>query len=277
MSGAGKTTVAHALEDEGFFVIDNLPIAMICRLTELVLESRGEVTKVALVVDVRESGYLQGLKPVVEILRGQGLRVEVLFLDCADEVIMRRFTETRRRHPVLKSETVEEGIRMERELLKDVKVIADRTVDTTYMNVHQLKKMVEDFAGEPLSSDKLKVSVMSFGFKYGIPQQADVVFDARFLPNPFFIPKLKGLTGMDQAVAEFVLSHVEAREYIDLVMKLLEFQLPFFSAEGKVYLNVAIGCTGGQHRSVAIAENISSRLREKGVPVKCWHRDIDKK
>lgn len=276
MAGSGKTTVAHALEDEGFFVIDNLPIALIARLTELLLQARAEVSRLALVVDAREGIYLKELPSTLDGLRETGCKVEVLFLEAGDEALNRRFKETRRRHPLSKGGSIEDGIRVERLLLRDVKAISDRTIDTTDMNVHQLRKVVEDFVGESHSTDRMSVSVQSFGFKYGIPTQADLVFDARFLPNPYFIPKFKGLKGTEPSVAAFVVQSPEAQEFISIIMRLLEFQIPLFAAEGKVYLNVAFGCTGGQHRSVAIAEEVSARLREKGVPVKCRHRDVDR-
>jgi UPF0042 nucleotide-binding protein len=276
MSGSGKTTAAHALEDEGFFVIDNLPTSLIVRLTELFIQSRTEVTRLALVVDAREGAYLRDLPAAIEGLRSLGAKVEVLFLDSSDEQLHRRFRETRRRHPLSKTGSIEDGIRTERDLLSPVNAASDRTIDTSDMNVHQLRKVVEDFVGGAHAGGRLGVSVLSFGFKYGLPTHADVVFDARFLPNPYFIPKFKGLSGREPAVAEFVLGSRESEEFVRLVMQMLEFQIPLFSAEGKVYLNVAFGCTGGRHRSVAIAEEVTRRLAAAGVTVKCRHRDIDK-
>jgi UPF0042 nucleotide-binding protein len=276
MSGSGKTTAAHALEDAGFFCIDNLPPALIGRLTDLLIQSGGEVTRVALVVDVREGKYLKDLPATLETLRTEGCRVEVLFLDSGDDVLARRFTETRRRHPLAAKGTVEDGIREERALLEPLRGLSDRVIDTSAMTVHDLRKVVEEFVGDAGVAGTMSVAVISFGFRYGLPVQCDLVFDARFLPNPFYVPKFKGMTGSAPAVADFVLSNADGREFVARVMDLLGFLIPRFMAEGKVYLNVGIGCTGGRHRSVAIAEELKQRLTESGVAAVCRHRDIDR-
>ncbi|MFA6033950.1 MAG: RNase adapter RapZ [Myxococcota bacterium] len=265
MSGSGKSTASHALEDAGFFCIDNLPPTLFGRLTELLVQSGGEIARLALVVDSREGSFLKDLPATLDRLRREGCKVEVLFLDASDEVLARRFTETRRRHPLSVAGSAEDGIRRERGLLVGIRAMSDRIIDSTELNVHQLKKAVEEFTGETHLSGRINISVISFGFKYGLPSMADLVFDARFLPNPYFIPKFKGMKGTEPSVAEFVLQSAEAAEFLELLMRLLQFQIPLFEAEGKVYLNVAIGCTGGQHRSVAIAGEITRRLAAAGL------------
>ncbi|MBI5529214.1 MAG: RNase adapter RapZ [Deltaproteobacteria bacterium] len=276
MSGSGKTTAAHALEDAGFFCIDNLPPALIGRLTDLLVQSGGEVARVALVVDVREGIYLKDLPATIDGLRTEGCRVEVVFLDSGDDTLARRFKETRRRHPLSTKGTVEDGISEERTLLKPLRGMSDRVIDTSGMTVHDLRKVVEEFVGDPAGTGAMSVAVISFGFRYGLPLQSDLVFDARFLPNPFYVPKFKGMKGNEPAVAEFVLSNADGREFVARVMDLLGFLIPRFRAEGKVYLNVGIGCTGGLHRSVAIAEELARRLAASGVAAVCRHRDVDR-
>lgn len=276
MSGSGKTTAAHALEDAGFFVIDNLPPVLTGRLTELLVQSGGEVTRVALVIDAREGIYLKDLPATIEHLRHEGCRVELLYLDSTDAALGRRFTETRRRHPLSKGGALEDGIREERALLAGLKALADRAVDTSELTVHQLRKVVEDFIGDAAGAGLIAVTVISFGFKYGLPTQSDLVFDVRFLPNPFFVPKFKGMTGLEPAVAAFVNESPDAQAFIARAMDMLGFLIPRFAAEGKVYLNVAIGCTGGRHRSVAIVGELTRLLTQQGVEARCRHRDIDR-
>jgi UPF0042 nucleotide-binding protein len=276
VAGSGKTTALRALEDAGFYCIDNLPIVFLDRLLDLVGRTAGEVSKLALVVDARELRFLGEAPRVIEELRRGGTPVEVLYLDAREDVLVRRFSETRRRHPLAgESGTVPEGIAAERQALAALRGLADEVVDTSDMNVHQLKDMVQSrFGGSQVG--RMGVTVVSFGYRYGLPSHADIVLDARFLKNPYFVTELRPLTGADAPVARYVLEQPESATFLDKASGLCEFLLPRFHVEGKSYLTIAVGCTGGRHRSVAIAEALGSRLSEAGNAVRVWHRDIGK-
>jgi RNase adapter protein RapZ len=275
VSGSGKSTALRALEDAGFYCVDNLPIIIVEKLLELSGHTAGEVSRIALGVDAREGRFLSEAPRVIRELREQGADVQVLFLDSSDEILVRRYSETRRRHPLAGEGTVEDGIAAERRTLADLKALADEVVDTTTLNVHELKRLVaRRFVGS--ETTKLGVTVVSFGFRFGIPTHADLVLDVRFLPNPFFIPELKPFPGTDPRVSEFVLSQPDARAFLDRITDLLGFLLPRYRTEGKSYLTIAIGCTGGKHRSVALATALAERLSSGGQPVRLWHRDVEK-
>ncbi|HYX90224.1 MAG TPA: RNase adapter RapZ [Myxococcaceae bacterium] len=274
MSGSGKSTSIHALEDVGFFCIDNLPVVLMPKLTELAAHGEG-FPRLALVIDAREGLFLKDAPRYLEEARRGGHRVEVLFLDASDEALIRRFSETRRRHPLAPAGTIEDGIRRERDALADLREIADQVIDTTPLNVHDLKRMVQArFSPEP--ANKPSISVMSFAYRYGVPPQADLVFDVRFLPNPYFVPELKPHPGTDRRVEEYVLAQQDARTFLDRADDLCSFLLPRYRAEGKSYLTIAVGCTGGRHRSVVIAAALARRLEASGTDVRLWHRDVDK-
>ncbi|AKJ07606.1 UPF0042 nucleotide-binding protein [Archangium gephyra] len=273
MSGSGKSTAIRALEDVGFFCIDNLPVLLLPKLTELA--GGGQFSHLALVVDAREGIFLHEAPRVLDEVRRAGHHVEVLFLDASDESLIRRFSETRRRHPLAPTGSVSEGIQAEREALKDLRELADQVIDSSVLNVHDLKRMVQArFNPEPASGPSL--SVMSFGFRHGVPPQADLVFDVRFLPNPYFVPELKGLTGKDPRVASYVLDREETKQFVEKVVDLCRFLFPRYQKEGKAYLTVALGCTGGKHRSVAIAEELRKRLVGDHPRVQLWDRDVEK-
>jgi UPF0042 nucleotide-binding protein len=276
VSGSGKTTALRALEDVGFYCVDNLPIVFLEKLLELSGHTAGEVSRLALVVDAREGRFLADAPHVIQQIRDEGADVEVLFLDASDESLVRRYSETRRRHPLAgESGTVPDGIAAERRALAALKAIADEVVDTTTLNVHELKRLVNRrFSGG--DGARLGVTVVSFGFRFGIPTHADVVLDVRFLPNPFFIPELKPYAGTDARVSEFVLGQPDAKAFLDRLGDLFAFLLPRYRSEGKSYLTVAIGCTGGRHRSVALAGALAERLEAAGQPVRLWHRDVEK-
>ena len=276
LSGSGKTTALRALEDAGFYCVDNLPIVFLEKLLELSGHTAGEVSRIALVVDAREGRFLAEAPRVIEEVRQKGIGVEVLFFDATDESLVRRYSETRRRHPLAgDGGSVPDGIATERRALAGLKAIADEVVDTTTLNVHELKRLVtRGFAGS--EGARLGVTVVSFGFRFGIPTHADLVLDVRFLPNPFFIPELKPFPGTDPKVAGFVLGQPDARAFLDRLVELLGFLLPRYRSEGKTYLTVAIGCTGGKHRSVALSAALAERLEAGGQPVRLWHRDVDK-
>ncbi len=273
MSGSGKSTAIRALEDAGFFCIDNLPVLLLPKLTELA--GSGQIERMALVVDVREGIFLKEAPRVLDEVRRAGHQVEVLFLDSSDDSLIRRFSETRRRHPLAPTGTVADGIAAEREELRDLRELADQVIDSSALNVHDLKRMVQArFSPEPAAGPSL--SVMSFGYRHGVPPQADLVLDVRFLPNPYFVPELKGLTGKNPKVAAYVLEREETQQFLEKVVDLCRFLFPRYQKEGKAYLTVALGCTGGKHRSVAIAAELTRRLQPEIPRIQLWDRDIEK-
>ncbi len=276
VSGSGKSTALRALEDAGFYGVDNLPILFLDKLLELSGHTAGEVSRIALVVDAREQRFLADAPQVIDEVRRKGNDVQVLFLDASDESLVRRYSETRRRHPLAgETGTVPDGIAAERRALADIEALADEVIDTTSLNVHELKQLVTRrfAAGE---GARLGVTLVSFGFRFGIPAHADMVVDVRFLPNPFFIPELKPHPGTDPRVSGFVLGQPDAKAFLERLGDLLSFLLPRYRAEGKSYLTLAVGCTGGKHRSVALAAALAERLEASGQPVRLWHRDLDK-
>jgi UPF0042 nucleotide-binding protein len=275
VSGSGKSTALRALEDAGFYCVDNLPILFLEKLLELSGHTAGEVSRIALVVDAREGRFLAEAPRVIREVRQKGSDVQVLFLDASDESLVRRYSETRRRHPLAGEGSVPDGISAERRALAEIKAVADEVIDTTTLNVHELKRLVSRrfVAGDGV---RLGVTLVSFGFRFGIPTHADMVLDVRFLPNPFFIPELKPYPGTDPRVAGFVLGQPDAKAFLDRLAELSGFLLPRFRNEGKSYLTIAIGCTGGKHRSVALAAAFAERLESSGQPVRLWHRDLDK-
>jgi len=277
LSGSGKTTALRALEDAGFYCVDNLPIVLMEKLVELSGHTAGEVSRLALVVDAREGRFLGDAPRIIQEIRAKGTDVEVLFFDASDESLVRRYSETRRRHPLAgEGGTVPDGIATERRALADLKAIADEVVDTTTLNVHELKRLVSRRFAVGGEGARLGVTVVSFGFRFGIPTHADLVLDVRFLPNPYFIPELKPLPGTDPKVASFVLGQPDAKAFLERVVDLLGFLLPRYRSEGKTYLTIAIGCTGGKHRSVALSAALAERLEASGQPVRLWHRDVEK-
>ncbi|MGQ0508010.1 MAG: RNase adapter RapZ [Myxococcaceae bacterium] len=274
LSGSGKSTAIRALEDAGFFCIDNLPVTLLPKLTELA-GMGGQINRLALVVDARERVFLKEAPRVLEESRKAGHQIEVLFLDSSDDSLIRRFSETRRRHPLAPEGSVVEGIRLERAALKDLREMADTVIDTSVLNVHDLKRLVQArLAPEPSTAPS--ISVVSFGYRYGVPTQADLVFDVRFLPNPYFVPELKALTGKNEEVAKYVLERPESQTFLDKIVDLCGFLFPRYQKEGKAYLTVALGCTGGKHRSVAIAHALTERLKPTVSRVQLWDRDVEK-
>ncbi len=274
MSGSGKSTAIRALEDSGYFCIDNLPVLLLPRLTELA-ELGGTSTRLGLVIDAREGTMLAEAPRVLADLRREGHQVAVLFLDASDDSLQRRFSETRRRHPLAPEGTVAEGLHRERRMLQELRLMADQVIDTTALTVHELKREVQARFGEE-GNGQPNLTLLSFGYRYGVPPQADLLFDARFLPNPFFVPELKGLTGLDRRVSQYVLEADGAVEFLARVESLCEFLFPRYQREGKVYLTVGLGCTGGKHRSVALAEELLRRLGKSFPGIRSQHRDIDK-
>lgn len=282
MSGSGKTNALRALEDSGYYAIDNLPVPLIERVVELFSGPEGPVERLALVVDARTMGQGEGsgdlsfVPQALQRFRDAGHRVELLYLDTLDEVLVRRFSETRRRHPLGADGSVRDGIRTERGLLAHLETSATLRLDTSEMSVHDLRREVQQRYGERGDDDapQLRVTAMSFGFKHGVPSEADLVLDVRFLPNPYFVPELRPRTGQDPAVSSFVLERDETREFQGHVHRMLEFLLPQYEREGKAYLTIAFGCTGGRHRSVALTVELARWLGERGFPGRVVHRDV---
>jgi UPF0042 nucleotide-binding protein len=275
LSGSGKSTALKVLEDLGFYCIDNLPVALMPRFLELWQSSREDVGRVALGVDVRERRFPQDFPRVFDELRGAGIVLEVIYLEASDDVLVRRFSETRRPHPAADGGTVADGIRREQAALRDVRELADRIVDTSALTVHELRAALRELLETP-DAGTMTVSLVSFGYKYGLPTDADIALDCRFLPNPFFVEELRAKTGADPEVAAYVLERPDARELLGHVMGLLDFALPRFHREGKSYLTIAVGCTGGRHRSVALVEALRQRLAGRGYRVLVRHRDVER-
>jgi len=273
LSGAGRTTALRVLEDLGFYCVDNLPPRLAPGLLEL-LESGNEEVPVGLGVDVRSGVFLEGAADALDELAARGFPPEVLFLDASDEALTRRFSETRRPHRLAPSGDLSSAIRAERERLAPLRRRASRVIDTTHLTVHDLRRqLVSIVSGRP-DGIRLVTRVVSFGFKYGLPQDADLVFDLRYLPNPYFVPELSALSGLTEPVRNYVLQTPAAQELLDDLSRLLEKLLPRYAAEGKAYLTVAIGCTGGRHRSVAMAEALAAKLSHGEVAV--VHRDVER-
>ncbi|HEY5677664.1 MAG TPA: RNase adapter RapZ, partial [Myxococcales bacterium] len=248
LSGAGKSTATKALEDLGFFCIDNLPVMLLPKLLELVAHGTSdEVQRLAIVVDAREARFLDATEAALNEVRREGHQLEVVFFDCADDALMRRFSETRRRHPLSPDGTVAEGIAEERRVLGQLRALSDQIIDTTRMTVHELRDAVTARFGGPGQDDKLNVTLLSFGFRNGIPPASDLVFDVRFLPNPYFVEGLKPHPGTDPRVAKWVLERGQSQEFLARLESLLHFLIPQYRAEGKSYLTVSVGCTGGRH------------------------------
>ena len=276
MSGAGRSAAADVLEDLGFFVIDNLPPALIPKVAELGRGREG-ASRFALVVDTRAGEYLPDLESALAELRESGARTRVLFLDASDEVLVRRFDATRRRHPVAESDRVSDGITRERELLERIKEQSDVVVDTSELNVHELRDRLRELFGEPAGAPSgLQISVVSFGYKHGLPLDVDLVFDCRFLPNPHWIESLRPLPGTDQKVRRYVMKQEETQAFLEELSKLFELLLPAYVREGKSYLSIGVGCTGGRHRSVVIAAEIARLLERLGFPARVHHRDLER-
>lgn len=276
MSGAGRSSVADCLEDVGFFVIDNLPPSLIPKVAELAREG-DRPTRYALVVDVRSGAFMDELATALSELRESGVRTRVLFLDASDETLVRRFETSRRPHPLAATDRMSDGIARERELLEELKGQADLVIDTSNLNVHELRDRVRElFTEDQHPGAPLQTSVVSFGYKHGVPLDVDLVFDCRFLPNPHWIERLRELPGTDAKVRRYVLQQPEAKAFLEELSRLFELLLPAYAREGKAYLSIGVGCTGGRHRGVVIATELSKLLDTLGFPARVHHRDLDR-
>ena len=277
MSGGGKSTAIRMLEDLGFYCVDNLPVSLIEKFAEVVTLPNAEITKVALGLDVRTAHNFTGVLEAIDAIREKGYPLEVLFMDASDEVLIKRYKETRRAHPLSGEGRIEEGIASERKVLSGIREQADYVLDTSQLLTRELRKTLEDVFVKDEAYNSLMITVLSFGFKYGIPFDADLVFDVRFLPNPFYVDELKKLTGNDAPVRDYVMAAPEAGIFINKLKDLLSFLIPGYINEGKNQLVIAIGCTGGQHRSVTVANALFEAIQDNGdYGIKITHRDYKK-
>jgi len=275
LSGSGKSTAMAALEDLSYYGVDNLPAQLVPQFLHLCEQATPPILRIALAVDTREEPFLREFPAVVERLRERGVRVRTLFLDCANEVLEKRYRETRRVHPLSPGGSVEQGIERERELLVDLASLADHRLDTSDLNVHELKGAIERWV-EGETARPMIVNLVSFGFRYGTPPSLELLFDMRFLPNPYFEESMRAKTGLDEGVASFVLEDARGRELFDRLTSFLGYLLPKYDGEGKAYLTVGVGCTGGRHRSVAITEALARWLADQGREVNVEHRDVQR-
>ncbi len=276
LSGSGKSTAAHALEDDGFFVVDNLPPALLPPFLALSTESGMEQRNLAVVIDARNRDFLAGLDLHLQNLRAAGHQVEIFFFEADDETLVRRYSETRRSHPLAGGGSVADGIVAERKLLLELRGVATRLIDSTGLTPHQLRAQILRFVRSDNEAPPLQILLQSFGFRYGLPAGSDLVMDIRFLPNPHFVETLRPLSGLDPGVSGYVLNQSDAREFLKRFEALLDFLLPQYQKEGKSYLTISIGCTGGRHRSVAVTAYLAAVLRSRTFDVRQIHRDIDK-
>jgi UPF0042 nucleotide-binding protein len=274
LSGSGKGSVLNAFEDLGFYCVDNLPVALIPKFSELYEEGRGEMERAALLVDARERDLAEKLPEIYRKLSSEH-PTTLVFIEASNEVLMRRFSETRRPHPLGQDVSIAEGVREERRRMAPIRRLADVVIDTSKFNVHELRQFILD-RFQKAGRRPLLISVVSFGFRHGIPADADLVFDVRFLPNPHFIPRLRPFSGKDARVARYIRSFPQTGKFLGRIKGLLGYLIPHYIREGKSYLTIAVGCTGGRHRSVALAEAMARDLGRKGYAAKVVHRDLDK-
>jgi len=275
LSGSGKTTALRALEDIGFYCVDNMPVALLPQFLEIQSAQSKKISQVAMVMELRENSFIKSYQGIFEKIKLQGYKLEIIFLDASDDVLLRRFSETRRVHP-LSQVSVVEGIQLEREQLRPLEEMADRVIDTTSCNVHQLKDTVQRHYLSSSTAKRLFIRVISFGYRYGLPADADLVLDVRFLPNPFFVEKLKAFDGHNQDVRKYVLNAEPCLTFLRKLLDMMEFLMPMYEKEGKPRLTIAMGCTGGKHRSVVIANELWSYFSSQDYPVNVNHRDINK-
>ena len=276
MSGAGKTSVLKFLEDINFFCVDNLPPALLPKFAELCYEQEGEIERVAMGIDIRGGRLFNDLFEVLSDLQSKGYEYEILFLDASDEVLIKRYKETRRSHPLSRNGSIQEGILKEREILRNVKTKATYIIDTSQALTRQLKEQINGIFVENKKHENLVITIQSFGFKYGIPTDSDLVFDVRFLPNPFYISELKELTGNDEPVSSYVMQFEESQTFLQKLVDMVEFLIPLYIKEGKNNLVISIGCTGGKHRSVTLANALYQALGQEKHTLLLQHHDIEK-
>jgi len=275
LSGSGKSTAIDAFEDAGFYCVDNMPVQLLPKFLELPIESKSKIAGLAFVMDLREKSFLTKYTSIFESLKKKGYYFNILFLEAEEETLLQRYSQTRRQHPLSQGKGLLEGIRIEKEQLKSLKTAADKIVDTSRYSAHDLKAVIHDMAQKAKHHAPMGITIMSFGFKFGIPYNADLISDVRFLVNPYFVPELKDLTGKDDKVKDFVLNNDVTHTFLEKYLDLLDYLIPLYKKEGKAYLTVAVGCTGGRHRSVAIAQSIFEHINKPKRQIIITHRDID--
>ncbi len=276
LSGAGRTRALRCLEDMNFYCVDNLPPVLVSKFAEMCSQSQGKLDHVAVVVDVRSGSMFRELRGELDGMRLAGLPFELLFLDATDEILIARYKETRRAHPLSPGGRVIDGITREREILQDIQSLATHVIDTSKMLPQHLKKRMRDLFSDTATGQPMSIDIVSFGFKYGIPLDSDLVFDVRFLPNPFYEPDLKPLTGLDAPVRDFIMSYPQSRLFCDKLTDMIRFLVPQYVEEGKSNLVISVGCTGGKHRSVAVAQFLFGAMQTEGINCQILHRDKDK-
>jgi UPF0042 nucleotide-binding protein len=276
LSGSGKSTALKALEDIGFFCVDNLPVMLLPKFLDLQTGTSSEISKIALVMDLREKHFLEKHIEVLSRLKKKKYDVEILFLDSSDELLLRRFSETRRTHPLSKDKTILESIRIEREKLHELKNMAAHVINTSDYSVHQLKEHIQGLYLASGETKKLIINLISFGYRFGLPPDADIVLDVRFLPNPYFVEKLRDHDGNEKAVEEYVMRWNDTGEFLKRLFDMMAFLVPLYEKEGKSYLNVAVGCTGGKHRSVVVLNQLAEYFKGRNYVTNVSHRDVDK-
>ena len=276
LSGSGKSTALRAMEDIGYFCVDNMPVVLLPRFLKIQSDDAKGITKVAMVMDLREKSFLEKYTRVFTQLKSMGYKIEILFLDSSDDALLHRFSETRRVHPTSVKGSIMEGINLEREKLAPLKHMADKVIDTTSYNVHQLKDVVQRHFISSSASQRMIIHVSSFGYRYGVPADADIVLDVRFLPNPYFVEELKYYDGHHPHVRDYVLESDESKIFIQKLFDMMAFLIPLYEKEGKARLNIALGCTGGRHRSVVMANQLGSYFSDKNYLITINHRDITK-
>ena len=276
LSGSGKSTALAAFEDAGFYCVDNMPIALLPNFLELPIEKESSKTGFAFVMDLREPNFLDSYQPVLTELEKVGYRFSILFLEADDQILLQRYSQTRRFHPLANGHSLLEGIRAEKRRMEALKKASDNVINTSGYTVHELKRCIFGMAQKMIQLRSMRLSIVSFGFKYGLPPEADLVVDVRFLANPYFVPELKVLDGESEAVKTFVLNNGQAGQFLKMYTDLLDYLVPLYEKEGKAYLTIAVGCTGGRHRSVAIARELYSHLHNGVNHIEINHRDIHK-
>ncbi|MBF0103356.1 MAG: RNase adapter RapZ [Desulfobacterales bacterium] len=275
LSGSGKSTALGAFEDAGFYCVDNMPVELLPKFLELPIESTTQICGLAFVMDLRDKGFIAKYPPIFEKLKHDGYKYEILFLEADEKILVRRYSQTRRHHPLLTSNNLIEGIQTERDQLTALRKIADKIINTTNYTIHELKSAIKQFAQKHITINEMRIYIISFGFKYGIPSEIDMLMDVRFLPNPFFVPELKAFDGECEPVRNYVMQSEVAQKFLTKFFDMVEFLIPLYKKEGKAYLTIGIGCTGGKHRSVAIARELHTYLSKRTESIELNHRDIE--
>jgi RNase adapter protein RapZ len=275
LSGSGKSTAIDAFEDAGYYCVENMPVALLPKFLELPMQKESDLTGLAFVMDMRESNFLSDFPEIFQTLRQQYKLFKIIFLETSEKVLLQRYSQTRRQHPLAAGNTLLESIIKEKEQLKPLRKASDEIIDTSNYNVHKLKAVIRDLIKQNTNLSSIHLHILSFGFKYGVPLDADLVIDVRFINNPYFVPHLKPLSGEHPEVSQYVINNDITQLFLDKYLELLDYLIPLYKKEGKAYLTIAIGCTGGRHRSVAIAQHVHGHLLVQNIQVALTHRDID--